>query len=58
MKYFLVRLMTRMRRMVWAIIVAYMLGLHNFYHGEDKTQDDIAFKAEVIDVQEDSAPGA
>ena len=58
MKYILVRLMTRMRRMVWAIIVAYMLGLHNFYHGEDKTRDDIAFKIEVNDVQDEGAPKA
>lgn len=40
------------RRKLWALIVAYMLGLHNFYTGEDKTTDDIAITIEYHEVQE------
>jgi len=41
--------------MVWATIVAYMLGIHNFYKGEDKTPDNIGGKTEINEVQGDSA---
>ncbi len=43
------------RRTVWAILVAYMLGIHNFYKGEDKTPDNIV-TIEYNEVQEDAAP--
>jgi len=44
------------RRKVWALIVAYMLGLHNFYYGDDKTPDNIVITIEHNEVQEDDAP--
>jgi hypothetical protein len=50
------RLMQWVRRKTWALIVAYMLGLHNFYKGEDKTPDDIMFTIEVNEVTENGAP--
>jgi hypothetical protein len=30
--------------MAWALIVAYMLGLHNVYKQEDKTSDNISIE--------------
>ena len=44
------------RRQLWAMIVAYMLGIHNFYKGEDKTTDDIVITIELNEVQEDGTP--
>ena len=44
------------RRIIWAIIVAYMLGMHNFYKEEDKTPDDIAIIIELNEVQADGTP--
>ena len=37
-------------------MVAYMLGVHNFYKGEDKTPDDIVITIEHNEVQEDGTP--
>ena len=56
MKSLFVRLLTRIRRTLWAFIVAYMLGLHNFYKGEDKSPDSIA-KIEIIEQKRDGEPG-
>lgn len=44
------------RRQLWALIVAYMLGMHNFYKGEDKTTNDIVITIEQSEVQENSTP--
>lgn len=33
-----------------------MLGMHNFYTGEDKTADNIAIKTEYNEVQEKGTP--
>jgi hypothetical protein len=44
------------KRNLWAIIAAYMLGLHNFYIGEDKTPDDMGIIVDVNEVQEDCIP--
>jgi len=44
------------RRTMWAIIVAYMLGIHNFYRGEEKTADDIIITIEVKEMQENGLP--
>jgi hypothetical protein len=56
MKSIFYQLMIRTRRTIWAIMVAYMLGIHNFYKGEDKTPDDIVITIEHNEVQEDSEP--
>ena len=56
MKNFFNQLVIRTRRALWAIIVAYMLGMHNFYKGEDKTTEDIVITVEVNEAQENGAP--
>lgn len=33
-----------------------MLGMHNFYKGEDKTPDDIAITIEYNEAQENGTP--
>ena len=38
------------------MIVAYMLGIHNFYKGEDKTADNIIITIEHNEVQGDGIP--
>ena len=48
--------MRYLKRQVWAIIVAYMIGIHNFYKEEEKMPDDIVIKIEDIEEQEDTAP--
>ena len=40
------RVIQYLRRKLWALIVAYMLGMHNFYTGDNKTTDDIAITIE------------
>jgi hypothetical protein len=44
------------RNLAWALIVAFMLGIHNFYTGETKSKDDIVFHIEQDVIEEDSAP--
>jgi len=59
MKSILHHFIMRIRRTIWALIVAYMLGIHNFYKGEDKALDDIAKSPHTIEhneVQENGAP--
>lgn len=41
MRDILYKILLPIRRLIWSFIVAYMLGLHNFYKGEDKNVDDI-----------------
>jgi hypothetical protein len=50
------QLIRSLRRKLWAVIVAYMLGMHNFYTGEHKTADNIAIKTEYNEVQEKGTP--
>ena len=56
MKSIFYKLIAYTRRTLWSIIVAYMLGLHNFYTGEDKTTDNIVIRIEVNEVQDDGTP--
>ena len=44
------------RNLAWALIVAFMLGIHNFYTGETKSKDDIVFTIEQDVIEEDAAP--
>jgi hypothetical protein len=55
MRFLFHQLTQSLRRNIWAIIVAYMLGIHNFYKEEDKSPDDIV-TIELNEEQEDSAP--
>ena len=56
MKSFFTQLVIRTKRALWAIIVAYMLGMHNFYRGEEKTTDNILITIEINEAQENGAP--
>ena len=56
MKPLFYQLLRCVRRQIWSMIVAYMLGMHNFYKGEDKTTDDIVITIEHNEVQEDGTP--
>jgi hypothetical protein len=56
MKAILHQLIRLIKRKIWAIIIAYMLGMHNFYKGEDKTPDDIAITIEYNEAQENGTP--
>ncbi len=44
------------KNLAWALIVAFMLGVHNFYTGETKSKDDIVFTIEKDVIEEDTAP--
>jgi len=50
------QLVRYVRRQIWAIIVAYMLGIHNSYKEVQKTPNDIVIIIEYIEEQEDSTP--
>lgn len=50
------KLFQRMIKMVWAIMVAYMLGLHNVYKQEEKTPEDILIRIEKDGKQEEGSP--
>jgi hypothetical protein len=41
MKHILINIFTTIRRNLCAIIVAYMMGIHNFYKGEEKSPENI-----------------
>ena len=51
MKSIFYQLIISTRRILWALIVAFMLGLHNFYKGEDKSPDNIGVTIEISDVK-------
>ena len=50
----LYKILRGIRKFLWSIILAYMLGIHNFYKGEDKTPDHI-ITHEIRADQEDGA---
>ena len=56
MKSFFNLLLISLRRKLWALIVAYMLGMHNMYTGDQKSMDDIAIKIEHHEVQKNEGP--
>ena len=45
-----------LKRKTWAIIVAYMVGIHNFYREEQKTPEDIVYTIDNSEEQEDGEP--
>ncbi|MFN4000299.1 hypothetical protein [Algoriphagus sp.] len=49
------RIFRPLRRLMWALIVAFMVGVHNFYKQEMDSPDSIVNSIE-IDEEEDSAP--
>ena len=59
MKRIIYKFLIRTKKIIWALIVAYMLGLHNFYKGESKALDDIIktkYTIEHNEVQEEETP--
>lgn len=48
-------ILRKLQTLTWAVIVAFMLGLHNFYKGDDKTTQNIG-KIEIQQTQDDAAP--
>jgi hypothetical protein len=55
-KYISYQLVRYVRRQIWGIIVAYMLGIHNSYKEVQKTPDDVVIVIEDVEAQEDSTP--
>ena len=54
---FILRYLFRpIKRIIWALIVAYMLALHNVYKEDETNVDDIMITVEHDEVQEDSTP--
>ncbi|SIN98396.1 hypothetical protein [Algoriphagus halophilus] len=45
-----------LRRIVWALIVAFMVGVHNFYKQEMDSPDTIISQIEIDAEEEDSSP--
>ncbi len=45
-----------LRRLIWTLIVAFMLGVHNFYKQETKSPQDIVFTIEQDAEEENAAP--
>lgn len=45
-----------LKRKTWAIIVAYMVGIHNFYKEEQKDPEEIVYIIDNIEEQEDCEP--
>ncbi len=44
------------RSLIWTLIVAFMLGVHNFYKQETKSPQDIVFTIEQDADEENAAP--
>ncbi|MDE0559481.1 hypothetical protein OU792_05740 [Algoriphagus sp. NF] len=44
------------KRLFWALIVAFMVGVHNFYKQEMDSQDSIVSSIELEAEEEDSSP--
>lgn len=53
MKDFLLSVLSWIRRQIWSLIVAYMLGMHNFYFGDNKTADNASATSEIKEVKGD-----
>ncbi|GAB2793764.1 hypothetical protein GCM10027275_43400 [Rhabdobacter roseus] len=45
-----------LKRKAWAIIVAYMVGIHNFYREEQKDPIEIVYTIDNIEEQENAEP--
>jgi hypothetical protein len=54
----LFRFLQPVRRLFWALIIAYMVGIHNFYRQEMDSPDSIVSSIETDKEQEDKMPKA
>ena len=50
------RIFRPLRRLMWALIVAFMVRVHNFYKQEMDSPDSIVNSIEIEKEEEDSAP--
>lgn len=50
------RIFRPLRRLMWALVVAFMVGVHNFYKQEMDSADSIVNSIEIDKEEEDSAP--
>lgn len=44
------------KNLLWALIVAFMVGVHNFYKQEMDSPDSIVFSIEIDAEEEDDTP--
>ncbi|WP_158531116.1 hypothetical protein [Algoriphagus chordae] len=44
------------RRIMWSLIVAFMVGIHNFYKQEMDSPDSIVSSIQMDEEEDDSAP--
>ncbi|WP_158530481.1 hypothetical protein [Algoriphagus yeomjeoni] len=44
------------RRFLWSLIVAFMVGIHNFYKQEMDSADSIVSSIQMDEEQDDSSP--
>ncbi|MDH5474688.1 MAG: hypothetical protein OEX22_03250 [Cyclobacteriaceae bacterium] len=49
------KLLKRVQHLVWSLLIAFMVGMHNFYHQEYNSPDDLKQKIECIKKIEDNA---
>ncbi|MCE7055322.1 hypothetical protein LZF95_11600 [Algoriphagus sp. AGSA1] len=45
-----------LKRLTWALIVAFMVGVHNFYKQEMDSPDSIVSSIQMDEEEEDSTP--
>lgn len=50
------RFLRPLRRLLWALIVAFMVGIHNFYKQEMDSPDSIVSSIRLDEEQDDSSP--
>lgn len=53
---FLHTIVRSLKKMLWAVIVAYMLGIHNVYKEVEENPKDVVYHVEDIEAQEDDEP--
>ncbi len=53
---FTTQILRNLRRLMWALIVAFMVGVHNFYKQEMDSPDSIVSSIQMDEEEEDSAP--
>lgn len=49
------KIFQRIKNIIWSLIVAFMVGIHNFYHQEYNNPDDLKRKIECIQEVEDNS---
>jgi hypothetical protein len=50
------KILSPIRHLMWALIVAFMVGVHNFYKQEMDSPDSIVSSIEIDSEEEDASP--